>query len=132
MGMARPFGFAPLGKLGVYASLRQGQRGGQEAEAGKLPHSISNFIISGGSRECRVPGAECRVPSAGFGLARCGDPFGKLRVALRDSKGEKAGKPRSPYQVSNSDRGKPQVASVPKLREGEREDGLRPSAVPTN
>ncbi len=39
VGMARPFGSA------------QGRRGGQEAEEGKLPHSISNFILSGASRE---------------------------------------------------------------------------------
>ncbi len=106
----RPFGFAHRSETS--GSKTQGLRGGQEADAGKLPHSISSFIVSGASRECRVPGAECWVQGAapsrrGVGKCRVSGldwpgaatrsasllQAGKLRVALGDSKGEKAGKP---------------------------------------
>ena len=56
------------------------RRGGQEAEEGKLPHSISNFIISGGSRECRVP-LRLRSPRQARGLRFA--PTGRAGAARR-------------------------------------------------
>ncbi len=54
--MARPFGFAHRSEAS--GSKTQGLRGGQQAQERKLPHSISNFIVSGASRNRRAQGDE--------------------------------------------------------------------------